>query len=161
MQIHELFAQRWEAELPAFGRVLKAMPEGQLDYCPHERSTKAGNLGWQLAEEQRVLCDLLDTGVIDWKQRPRPETAAEIVKAWDDATAELRKRIEKLDEAKLASPANFVMGDAGTWTDNVGNMLWGFLFDMVHHRGQLSAYLRPMGGKVPAIYGPSADDNGG
>jgi len=161
MQIHELFAQRWEAELPAFGRVLKAMPEGQLDYSPHERSTKAGNLGWQLAEEQRVLCDLLDTGVIAWKQRPRPETSAEIVKAWDDATAELRKRIEKLDDEKLASPANFDMGDAGTWTDTVGNMLWGFLFDMVHHRGQLSAYLRPMGGKVPAIYGPSADDNGG
>ena len=160
MQIHELFAQRWESELPAFGRVLRAMPEEQLDYAPHERSTKAGNLGWQIAEEQRVLCDLLDTGVIDWKQRPRPATTAEIVKAWDDATAELRKRIEKLDDAKLAGPANFVMGDGNTWTDTIGNMLWGFLFDMVHHRGQLSAYLRPMGGKVPAIYGPSADDSG-
>ncbi len=160
MQIHELFAQRWESELPAFGRVLMAMPEEQLDYAPHERSTKAGNLGWQLAEEQRVLCDLLDTGVIDWKQRPRPATTAEIVKSWDEATAELRKRIEKLDEASLAGPANFVLGDGNTWTDTIGNMLWGFLFDMVHHRGQLSAYLRPMGGKVPAIYGPSADDSG-
>jgi uncharacterized damage-inducible protein DinB len=160
MEIHELYAQRWEAELPAFGKVLRAMPEGQLDYAPHERSATAGNLGWQLAEEQRVLCELLDTGVIDWKPRPRPATVSEIVKAWDDATAELQKRIEKLDEAKLASPANFVLGSGGTWTDTVGNMLWGFLFDMVHHRGQLSAYLRPMGGKVPAIYGPSADDNG-
>src|SRR5438094_427735 len=109
MQIHELFAQRWESELPAFGKVLRAMPEGQLDYAPHERSATAGNLGWQLAEEQRVLCDLLDTGVIDWKPRPRPATVSEIVKAWDDATAELRKRIERLDEAKLASPANFVL----------------------------------------------------
>lgn len=161
MQIHEFFAQRWEAELPAFGRVLRAMPDGQLDYTPHERSTNAGNLAWQLAEEQRVLSGLLDTGVVDWKPRPRPATVAEIVKAWDDATAELRTRIEKLDEAKLASTASFAMGDAGTWNDTVGNMLWGFLFDMVHHRGQLSAYLRPMGGKVPAIYGPSADDNGG
>lgn len=43
------------------------------------------------------------------------------------------------------------------WTDKKKNMLWGFLFDMVHHRGQLSAYIRPMGGKVPSIYGPSAD----
>ena len=46
------------------------------------------------------------------------------------------------------------------WEDTVQNMLWGFLFDMVHHRGQLSSYLRPMGGKVPAIYGPSGDEQG-
>jgi uncharacterized damage-inducible protein DinB len=39
-------------------------------------------------------------------------------------------------------------------------MLWGLLFDAVHHRGQLSAYIRPMGGKVPSIYGPSGDDAG-
>ena len=161
MENHEFFLKRWEAELPAFGRVLRAMPDGHLDYKPHEKSTAAGNLGWQLAEEQRVLCDLLDTGLIDWKQRPRPATVAEIAAAWDVATAELRKRIEKLDEAKMAGPANFVLGDGNKWTDTVGNMLWGFLFDMVHHRGQLSAYLRPMGGKVPAIYGPSADDSGG
>jgi hypothetical protein len=38
--------------------------------------------------------------------------------------------------------------------------VWGFLFDEVHHRGQLSTYLRPMGGKVPSIHGPSADDPG-
>ena len=161
MENHQFFLKRWEAELPAFGRVLRAMPDGQLDYRPHEKSTAAGNLGWQLAEEQRGLCDLLDSGVIEWKQRPRPATVAEIVTAWDVATAELRKRLEKLDEAKMAGPANFVLGEGNTWTDTVGNMLWGFLFDMVHHRGQLSAYLRPMGGKVPAIYGPSADDAGG
>lgn len=161
MDNHVFFLKRWESELPAFGRVLRAMPDGQLDYRPHEKSTTAGNLGWQLAEEQRVLSDMLDTGVIAWKQRPRPATVAEIVSAWDTATEELRKRLATLDEAKMATPASFDMGDAGTWTDVVGNMLWGFLFDMVHHRGQLSAYLRPMGGKVPAIYGPSGDDSGG
>ena len=161
MDNHEFFLKRWESELPAFGRVLRAMPDGQLDYRPHEKSTTAGNLGWQLAEEQRVLSDMLDTGVIKWEQRPRPATVAEIVSAWDAATEELRKRLATLDEAKMAAPASFDMGDAGTWTDVVGNMLWGFLFDMVHHRGQLSAYLRPMGGKVPAIYGPSGDDSGG
>ena len=42
----------------------------------------------------------------------------------------------------------------------VDDLFWGFLFDMIHHRGQLSTYIRPMGGKVPSIYGPSADDAG-
>jgi uncharacterized damage-inducible protein DinB len=39
----------------------------------------------------------------------------------------------------------------------IGGFLWFILFDAIHHRGQLSAYIRPMGGKVPAIYGPSGD----
>lgn len=44
--------------------------------------------------------------------------------------------------------------------DTVGGLLWLALFDAVHHRGQLSTYIRPMGGKVPSVYGPSADDPG-
>jgi uncharacterized damage-inducible protein DinB len=46
------------------------------------------------------------------------------------------------------------------WEDTVANMVWGFFFDAIHHRGQLSVYLRPMGGKVPSIYGPSGDETG-
>jgi uncharacterized damage-inducible protein DinB len=42
----------------------------------------------------------------------------------------------------------------------LGVMVWFTLFDLIHHRGQLSTYIRPMGGKVPSIYGPSADDPG-
>ena len=52
------------------------------------------------------------------------------------------------------------MGDAPPWEESVGGFVWGFLFDLIHHRGQLTTYLRPMGGKVPSIYGPSADDSG-
>jgi uncharacterized damage-inducible protein DinB len=44
--------------------------------------------------------------------------------------------------------------------DTVGGLLWIALFDIVHHRGQLTTYIRPMSGKVPSIYGPSADDEG-
>jgi uncharacterized damage-inducible protein DinB len=43
----------------------------------------------------------------------------------------------------------------------LGDLLWFFFFDAIHHRGQLSTYIRPMGGKVPSIYGPSADSTGG
>ena len=41
------------------------------------------------------------------------------------------------------------------------DFVWGMFFDAIHHRGQLTTYLRPMGGKVPSIYGPSGDDPGG
>jgi uncharacterized damage-inducible protein DinB len=160
MKVPEFFVKRWESELPAFGKVLRALPADQLAYRPHERSTTAGDLAWQLAEEQHVLAGLLETGAITWVTRPRPETLDEIVAAWDAATEELRQKLNGLDEAKCDGSADFIIGEQSAWKDTVGNMLWGFLFDMVHHRGQLSTYIRPMGGKVPAIYGPSADDNG-
>ena len=60
----------------------------------------------------------------------------------------------------MGKQAKFLMGGAAVWEDAVGQMVWGMLFDAIHHRGQLSTYLRPMGGKVPSIYGPSADDPG-
>jgi len=161
MSTREFFLQRWEAELPAFGKVLRAVPEGQLGYRPHERSSAAGMLAWQLAEEQKQLVQLVKEGELKFEITPHPTAIADIVAAWDKATAELRAALGSADDAKWASPASLLMDGGGKWTDTLENMCWGYLFDMVHHRGQLSAYLRPMGGKVPSIYGPSADDSGG
>lgn len=160
MTIHELFTQRWETEQPAFRKVLQAVPDSGLEYRPHERSTSAGDLAWQLAREQRDLIEILDKGETSWAPTARPGSIDEIVKAWDSATAELREKLAKTSEDRLQSEARMLVGDQVVWRDSLQNMLWGYLFDMVHHRGQLSTYLRPMGSKVPAIYGPSADDQG-
>ena len=65
-----------------------------------------------------------------------------------------------MDDAKWDSPARLKMDGKVMWEAPLGDMLFGFLLDAVHHRGQLSSYLRPMGAKVPSIYGPSADDPG-
>jgi uncharacterized damage-inducible protein DinB len=159
MSTKEFFIQRWEAEQAAFRKVLAALPADQLHYTPHERSTKAGNLAWQLADEQRGMIDLIERGETTFEPKPHPPHD-EILAEWDRATEELRKTLAAADDAALAKPGKFIFGGAPVWEDKVENMLWGYLFDMVHHRGQLSAYLRPMGGKVPAIYGPSADDQG-
>ena len=160
MSTREFFIQRWESEQPAFGKVLRAVPEGQLRYKPHERSAAAGAIAWQLAEEQKQLAELLMSGQILFELRPHPANASDIVAAWDKATADLRSHLTAADDAKWSSTAKFLMDGNVAWSDTVENMFWGYLFDMVHHRGQLSAYLRPMGGKVPSIYGPSADDTG-
>ncbi|HSP13379.1 MAG TPA: DinB family protein [Thermoanaerobaculia bacterium] len=161
MSTREYFVKRWEQELGAFGKVLRAVPDKQLGYRPHERSTAAGALAWQLADEQKQICDLLDKGEVTLDIKPHPKKTADIVAAWDKATDELRRRLKSLDDKKWSSSGKLIMGGKAVWTDTMENMLWGYLFDMVHHRGQLSAYLRPMGSKVPAIYGPSADDMGG
>ena len=161
MNSREFFLKRWEQELPAFRKVLGALPEKQLAYKPHEKCTAAGALAWQLADEQKQLSELIDKGEVHYEVTPCPKKVADIVNAWDKATDNLRSRLRSVDDKKWAGPAKFYMGAKDpVWTDTVENMFWGYLFDMVHHRGQLSAYLRPMGGKVPAIYGPSADDAG-
>lgn len=157
----EFFQQKWESELPAFGRVLRALPSDRLDYRPHERSTGAGDLAWQLAQEQTALCQLVDTKQIDWNQSEAPKELDAIVAAWDNATSDLQERLAKLDDAAWESNGKFLMGGQVVWESSFQDLFWGFLFDMVHHRGQLSTYIRPMGGKVPSIYGPSADDAGG
>lgn len=160
MNNREFFMQRWEAEQPAFMRVLRAVPEGKLSYKPHERSSAAGALAWQLAEEMKQLCELLDTGEIHFEVKPHPEKATEIASSYEMAANDFRSRVKSANDAKWDSPGKFFMKGAVAWSDTVANLCWGYLFDMVHHRGQLSTYLRPMGGKVPAIYGPSADDSG-
>ena len=160
MSTREFFIKRWEAELPAFGKVLRAVPESGAAYRPHDRSTAAGALAWQIADEQAQLSDLLKTGLVRFADRPKqPGKLADIVATWDRATEDLRKLLQSTTDKKWNEPAKLMFGE-NEWSDTVENMFWGYLFDMVHHRGQLSTYIRPMGGKLPAIYGPSADDTG-
>ncbi len=156
----EFFLEKRKAELPAFVRVLKAMPPGRLDYRPDPKSRTAGELGFLLATEEVALLALLETGTIDWKDEPPAASVEQIVAAYEKNAATVNERLARLDAAGWEKQGRFLMGGAEVWKDTVANMFWGMLFDAIHHRGQLSTYLRPMGGKVPSIYGPSADDSG-
>jgi uncharacterized damage-inducible protein DinB len=152
--------ERRKAEIPTFVRVLKAVPQVRLDYRPDPKSRTAAELAWLLATEEAALVTLLDTGTIEWRETPPPARVEEIVAAFEKSAAAVEDRLRKLDESGWQRKVSFVMAGGPPWEDSLGNFFWGFLFDAVHHRGQLTTYLRPMGGKVPSIYGPSADDPG-
>lgn len=143
-----------------FTSVLRAMPSATLDYKPHERSNSAGTISWMMAEELKSICDLLDSGEATWNPRPQPKTTDEIVAAFEESARDLANRMQPMDDARWSSKGAFVAGGKEVFSATRGEMAWWILFDLIHHRGQLTAYLRPMGGKVPAIYGPSADDSG-
>ncbi len=158
MSTREFFAQRLAAELPAFNNVIRALPGDRLDYKPHEKNTGAGQLAWQLANEMADLPKLFATGEINYAPSSAPATIDEIADAFSrnaDAALEAAKSVA---EEQWNAPAKFAWQGQVVWEDTVSDMAWGYLFDMVHHRGQLTAYLRPMGGKVPSCYGPTADD---
>jgi uncharacterized damage-inducible protein DinB len=151
---------RRKAEIPAFVRVLRALPQEGLGYRPDPKARTAGELAWLMAAEEAALVSLLDTGVIDWKAPAPPARVSEIVSAYERNSAAVNRRLDRLDEAGWHKSGRFLMGGGAAWEQTVGDFVWLFLFDAIHHRGQLSAYLRPMGGRVPSIYGPSGDDPG-
>lgn len=159
MNTRDYFTQCFKAEVPKFVKVLKAVPQDQGGYKPHPRSMSAADIVWLLASELSDACEVVDKGQVAFVKKAAP-SVAESVKAYEKNAAALKRRIAKLKDAGWKKKAKFLMDGKVVWETTLGDMLWGFLFDAIHHRGQLSTYLRPMGAKVPSIYGPSADDPG-
>jgi uncharacterized damage-inducible protein DinB len=160
MDDREFCIARRKSELKAFVKVLKAVPQDKQQHRADPKARTAGELAWMLAAEEAALLGLLETGTAQWKDTPPPAKIGDTVAAFERDAAAVTQRIEKLDAAGWQQKAKLVMDGGGAWEDTLANMVWGCLFDAIHHRGQLSTYLRPMGSKVPAIYGPSADDSG-
>ena len=154
----EFCRKQRKQELPKFVSVLKALPQGRLDYRPDPKARTAADLAWVLAAEEAALVRLLDDGVVEWKEEPAPASVEEIVAVYETNAAAVNERLARLDEAGWEKKGRFLMGGGAAWEDTIAEFVWGFLFDAIHHRGQLSTYLRPMGGKVPSIYGGSADE---
>jgi hypothetical protein len=157
--VREFYAQCVKNEVPTFLKVMKAVPPDQAGYKPHPRSTSSGDICWLLATELDDACTLIERGEVDYVERPGPGVEAAVA-AYEKHAAALQSRLATVDDAKWESKARLKMNGNVVWEAPLGDMLFGFLHDAIHHRGQLSSYLRPMGAKVPSIYGPSADDPG-
>ena len=157
MTTREFFLQQRKAEQPIFLKVLKALPAGQLSYKPHERSPSAEQLVWTLTNELKACLDAVTEKKAEWKS-VTPPPLDEMVQLFERWSSELTERVSALDEAEWIAPAQFFYNGKVVSEQPVGKFLWSIHFDAIHHRGQLAAYLRPMGGKVPSIYGPSADE---
>jgi uncharacterized damage-inducible protein DinB len=156
MTLREFYLDRRKTEAPVFLRVLKSLPADSLDYTPHPRSPSAKQIMWQLTNELKSCLDVVIENRAEWRSQPAPAFGEmlELFQQWSD---ELTDRVSKMDDESWDRIAQFYYNGKVVSEQPVGQFLWFIHFDAIHHRGQLSAYLRPMGGTVPAIYGPSAD----
>lgn len=154
----EFLQSRRHAEYPVFIKVLEALPQERFDYRPHERSPSAAEVVWTLALETRACCDLVDSGCVNWKPVPPPSDPSAILAAFREHSAALDDRLQRMNDEGWQKSAQLLINDKLERNATVGEFLWYIFFDAIHHRGQLSAYIRPMGGQVPSIYGPSGDD---
>lgn len=154
--LNEVYLPQIKNEHKTTRRVIAAMPAEQGAYKPSERCMSAWDLATHLVTSEIFFLD----GIANGNFAP-PDKLPESVKttadllAWDEANfGKALDRVKALSADDLMKNVSFF-----GYFNHPAVMYAGFLCShAVHHRGQLSAYLRPMGGKVPAIYGGSADE---
>jgi uncharacterized damage-inducible protein DinB len=156
MTSREFYLERRRTENPVFLRVVNSLPADRMDYRPHDRSPSAEQIMWTMTNELRSCVQVVTENKGEWKTDPAPPFD-EMLRLFEQLLNELTDRVAQMDDASWDGVAEFFVKGKKVNEQPVGQFLWYILFDAIHHRGQLSAYLRPMGGKVPAIYGPSAD----
>ncbi len=160
MTMREFLETRHKVEYPTFVKVLKALPKERFDYRPHERSPSAAEIIWTLAHESQACCEMVDNGQTNWTHVPPPADPEAILAAFQTQYTALGERISRLSESNWQNKVRLLIDGKLYRESPVGEFLWYIFFDAIHHRGQLSTYIRPMGGQVPSIYGPSGDDPG-
>ena len=152
MDEKSLFTKFWTQETRTTRNVLARIPEGS-DYRPDPRSRTAQEIAWQIVCEEKMLIEGVESGRAEWSPPPMPVSMAEVLAEYERLSAALPRRWADLPAERWDGKLEFF----GTQRP-ASEMAWSFLFDIVHHRGQISTYLRAMGSTVPQIYGPSADE---
>jgi uncharacterized damage-inducible protein DinB len=165
MNIVDLFVSELDREAKRSRRALERVPDNKRGYKPHERSMEMGYLADMVATiptwfTMIVKQDELDVAPKDGKrpERPQPKTSAEYVAALDKAAAEARETLQGTTEAHLLTHWKLLAGGVVVSDVPRHEMLRDTFNHWAHHRGQMTVYLRLMEAKVPALYGPSADD---
>jgi uncharacterized damage-inducible protein DinB len=140
-------------------KVLNAFPPDRAAFKPHERSNSALQLAWTFVIENKMAEAAL-RGPLSFEGGfpPPPATFAEVVHAYLSTTKEFLDTLTSTPDSRLRETIQFFTGPKQMGDFPVSEVLWLMLMDSVHHRGQLSVYLRMVGGKVPSIYGPTADE---
>ena len=137
-------------------RVIQAVPPDKGDYRPDEVSKTALELAWHIAASEQRFFRAIANGAFDFTPLPRPESiknSADVAKWFDDSFAESMAQVAKLSGEQLTKIIDF----RGMFQWPAVAFLQLAQNHTIHHRGQLSVYLRPMGAKVPSIYGESYD----
>lgn len=160
------FARSFVAELKTEGattrRVLARVPQERLAWTPHEKSMPLGKLAWHLATlpgraSRAAEQDSWDAAASP--SGPHPPTTAEILAELDAGLARAAETIARFDEAKLDGPIRMHAREMTVFEGKRKIFLRTVLMNhSIHHRGQLSVYLRLLDVPVPSIYGPSADE---
>lgn len=147
-----LFTDFWTNESKTTRNVIARIPEGS-EYRPDPKSRTAREIAWQIVFEEKMIIEALENGKAEWAPPPVPATMKDVLAAYETQSIDMAQRWTALSSARWEGTLDFFGSQRPA-----SRMAWSFLFDIIHHRGQITTYLRPMGSTVPQVYGPSADE---
>jgi uncharacterized damage-inducible protein DinB len=166
MKLTEFFTSEMDREVERSRRALEQVPEGKYDWKPHDKSMIFGYLAdmvatmpsWVVMAIARDELDVAPTDGSTMKQPPN-ETSEALLNALDKAAADARSALEKTNDEHLMTSWRLLAGGHVVMETPRNVVIQDMINHWAHHRGQMTVYLRLMGAKVPALYGPSADDD--
>jgi uncharacterized damage-inducible protein DinB len=143
-------------------RVLERVPDADLRWKPHEKSFSLGQLALHVANLPYWATITCDTSEFDPADAPRPGepvSAAEVLATFDRHVADARARLAGQTDAALLAPWTLKQDGQDVFTMPKASILRTFVMNhMIHHRGQLTVYLRLRNVPLPSLYGPTADE---
>ena len=166
MKLTEFLRSELDREVERSRRALKEVPDGKYEWKPHEKSMIFGYLVNMVATipmwvTMQINQDELDVAPAEGSkiEQKRLDTSAGLIEALDKAAADARTAFEKTSDDHLKTSWRLLARGKVVMEAPRHEMIQDTINHWAHHRGQMTVYLRLMGAKVPAIYGPSADDN--
>jgi uncharacterized damage-inducible protein DinB len=165
MELKTFFLQQLERETAANRKVLERAPQGKNSWKPHERSMEMGYLAALVASMPGWVSMMIETDELNLDkpeaQRFRAkaqDSTAELLSLADESRAQAESALRGATDDHLANSWRLVMGGKALSEAPRAQQIADVFTHMAHHRGQLTVYLRLNDAKVPAIYGPSADE---
>jgi len=164
-QVRQLALGDFEQEIALTRRVLERVPDDRFDFKPHPKSFSAGHLATHLSNLPFWLISILSADEFDLASIPPtnpddlPRTRDAVLARFDENVAAVRAALEAADDEALTRPWTLRKGEHVMMTiPRVAAIRTVGISHIVHHRGQMTVYLRLMDIPVPAVYGPSADE---
>lgn len=154
------FAHELEAEAPSTIKCLERIPAELFGYKPHPTSMELGYLAMLVAEIPLWMTHIIKTGEINFAtfQHIQSKNGEELVAHFKNNVADAKEALLTITDNLLSEPFYLKKGDEVLLSSTKHEQLESTINHLVHHRGQLTVYMRLNEIAVPAIYGPSADD---
>jgi len=159
--LSQMFLKELEAEVTATKKCLERVPESLYDYVPHEKSMKMGYLAVVVAEVPKWISITIEKGEIDFAtwEKYKLTTNAELLKYFDQNMELAKKSLKNISDKELVEKMFYLkMNGKELMKSPKDESIASEIRHWVHHRGQLTVYMRLNNIPVPSIYGPSADE---
>lgn len=154
------FLKELEAEAAASRKCLERIPADLFGWKPHEKSMAMGYLALLVAEVPKWITCMVEKGDIDFAtfEHFQPKTTAELVQHFEENLAGVRNALRNVSDEALAKTFSLKNHGQVLFSSPIKDNIGSSINHLVHHRGQLTVYMRLNNIPVPSIYGPSADD---